>query len=69
MRAGGKTVESDRRIFRRARKIANSDSELRHVCLSVCLSVWLSVCLSVCPSVSARSNLAATGLILMKFDF
>jgi len=41
-------------LFRRVRKIAKSDNQLRHVCLSVCLS--------------ARNNSDPTGRIFMKFD-
>jgi hypothetical protein len=42
------------RSFRRVRKIAESDCQLRHVCLSVCQCAW--------------GNSALTGRILMKLD-
>ena len=40
--------------FRRIRKIAKSDLQLRHVCPSVCLSAW--------------NKSAPTGRIFVKFD-
>jgi len=50
--------------FRRVRKIAKGDYQLRHICLPFFFSVSLCVCLSVRPS--ACASLRPTGRIVTK---
>ena len=61
--------------FRRVRKIAKPEYQLRHVCLliffsvSVCLSVCLAVCPPVLSSIHPHVSLRPTGRIFMKLIF